>query len=252
MLSVPKVEPLPTPANPPLCRFVSKGSWWRGLGGGGNYAKCVITRGCVFGPGDWFVTAEAGWMSNATRRSVCQTLPRPTESKPFKSLIIHGVSEVGPPPTMTNARSEPPGSVHGLPIAFHTGRGARASQHLTPIPTNSRKLALAHVRGGSYTKRVCKMTYTDLSGAPSRDHAARLVSANELVALINVLLITHFLIVFHWAPSLSCVTTNSVPHWNRKVTSQLAELSPRNLTHHFFEFSSEPLKRQNKYLISNK
>lgn len=59
-------------------------------------------------------------MSNATRRSVCQTLPRPAESRPFKSLIIHGVSEVGPPPMMTNARLEPPSSVQGLLIAFHT------------------------------------------------------------------------------------------------------------------------------------
>lgn len=114
------------------------------VGWGG--AECIITRGCVLGPGDWFVTAEAGWMSNATRRSVCQTLPRPAESRPFKSLIIHRVSEVGPPPTMTNARLEPPGSVHGLPIAFHSGRGVRVSQP-TQIPSPQQRTAHATIQG---------------------------------------------------------------------------------------------------------
>lgn len=55
----------------------------------------------------------------------------------------------------------------------------------------------------------------DLSGAPLRDEAARLVSACDSVALINVLLITHFLIkwvtrlqVCHvWPPILFRIET---------------------------------------------
>lgn len=39
------------------------------------------------------------------------------------------------------------------------------------------------------------MACTDLSGELLRGDAAELVSAYDLVALINVLLITHFLIV---------------------------------------------------------
>lgn len=94
-------------------------------------------------------------MSNATRRSVCQTLPRPAESRPFKSLIIHRVSEVGPPPTMTNARPEPPGSVNGLPIAYHTGRGVRVSQppQLSPLDDRTLVQQFQEIRASTRTRQ---------------------------------------------------------------------------------------------------
>lgn len=58
----------------------------------------------------------------------------PAEYRPFKSLIIHGVSEVGLPPTMTNARLVRPDS-RTRPIAFRIWSGGRRGVRVSQTPS---------------------------------------------------------------------------------------------------------------------